>query len=62
VQVPIQDVSTVYANNKAAGLVSTGLFNTDPNALVAGGRVNSFTGLFNQNAGDNAAQVHCRIP
>jgi len=56
-QVPYNDVSTVFNNNQAANKVSTGVFNQDPNALVAGGAINTFDSLFNSKAGENAAKV-----
>ncbi len=56
-QVPYDDVSTVFNNNLAANKVSTGVFNQYPNALVAGGAINTFDSLFNSKAGSNAAKV-----
>ncbi len=56
-QVPFDDVTTVFNNNQAAGKINNGVFNSDPNALIAGGKINTFDSIFNAKAGDNAAQV-----
>ncbi|EIE21832.1 hypothetical protein COCSUDRAFT_56283 [Coccomyxa subellipsoidea C-169] len=55
--VPFDDVSTVFNNNQAAGKINSGVFNSDPNALIAGGKINTFHSIFNAKAGDNAAQT-----
>ena len=52
----------MFQNNQAVNKVSSGIFNQDPNAIVAGGSINTFTSLFDSKAGSNAAQVRNPIP